>query len=1114
MKKFFKIIILIAFLVNSVLPGYAQGALGPGAGVLPEPGTMVSVSSSFSPPLLTGIKIDVKQPFNFNFILDAGDTDQAAPLMKDAAGKLIRYFMAALAIPENDLWVNLSPYEKDRIVPDAFGVTEMGRDLLAQDYLLKQITASLLYPEGETGKAFWAEIYKKAQAQFGTTDIPTDTFNKVWIVPAKAVVYEEGNKALVVEARLKVMLESDYTVMEHHVVDGVAPSGSPVQDMAKEVIRQIVIPVLEKEVNEGRNFVQLRQVYHSLILAKWYKENLKQSILSRAYADQRKVRGIEIDDKTAKDEIYARYLEAFRKGAFNYVRDEVDPVSQEAIARKYFSGGVNFLGLKIDRAQTTDFLEQGNGRQFDVQTRFEGAIGEDLPVEKMDDWHFWREANRRSTHGTLYLNGDGTRVLKFLNKVNGVKDEHVREFFRIIQGLPEKLREYGYTGPVQVLVPELVRTDDGRLALRRDLKKGTAVQDLMDYRIADEGTGPRYHASPKIPSNEELIRIIGDFLNAVDAVTGGKADRRSYNNLSNFLVREGQGQGYEIFNIDPVSVIAVLKDMVVERRSLAASLKKLFIRKKVQELPEQKDPLGLPVVDMKDWKIWFWPNLRAGQSRIYISRDRKQILKVFNVKNMREEHVREMHDIISSLPQKLKEKGYQGPVEVVVPKLVRVHNDGLGLLTERKKGFMFEKTTGRRLSVHDQKQLQAIAEDFFEVVDDIEGEGMADRRGIETVSMRRDEIHYWNFIWDKDAQGQERIYNIDPIDMVVLMERAAQRMVSGVMDDVRSPAIDELKKVFLEVLEKQEIFSAVDEQAFKAYQGRDMRGHAGALFLMMWDVVRRSCKVVLHKLGDDKRLLAVFGKDISGTPFTRKVIFTVPDEGLSDPEGMERDDVERLIDASFDAAALSEPLDQPTREWLNERLQIEDGKFFIIWGQVEGTKLFTVWEDARYEIVDDKFDAQGRLDKTAIEPGQVMLSDVLVTSPMGMAWTKDDGFHALQFFVQGEGGHASGLLALKWWLRNAREKDNGKARAQLMPFFKARNDPQFTRDNADAGMLTPTGGIDLNANNMNVETTGSGVGFEIPADIQDAAPGGLEDLRPVIMSIIPVRGVSAFLERP
>jgi hypothetical protein len=48
-----------------------------------------------------------------------------------------------------------SAYEKGRIIQDNFGKTEMGRDLLSQDYLLKQITSSLMYPESRLGKSFW-----------------------------------------------------------------------------------------------------------------------------------------------------------------------------------------------------------------------------------------------------------------------------------------------------------------------------------------------------------------------------------------------------------------------------------------------------------------------------------------------------------------------------------------------------------------------------------------------------------------------------------------------------------------------------------------------------------------------------------------------------------------------------------------------------------------------------------------------------------------------------------------------------------------------------------------------------------------------------------------------
>jgi len=41
----------------------------------------------------------------------------------------------------------------------------------------------LMSPEGEIGKKFWDKIYAQAYEKYGVTDIPVETFNKVWIVP-------------------------------------------------------------------------------------------------------------------------------------------------------------------------------------------------------------------------------------------------------------------------------------------------------------------------------------------------------------------------------------------------------------------------------------------------------------------------------------------------------------------------------------------------------------------------------------------------------------------------------------------------------------------------------------------------------------------------------------------------------------------------------------------------------------------------------------------------------------------------------------------------------------------------------------------------------------------
>ena len=132
--------------------------------------------------------------------------------------------------------------------------------------------------------------------------------------------------------------------------------------LGTQIVREIVIPELTKEVNENKNFAQLRQVYNSLILATWYKKKIKDSILEQVYADKNKVAGINIDDPQEKQRIYQRYLQAFKKGAFNYIKDDIDSTTQQIVPRKYFSGGESFTAWELDSAMsvTTDSAELGD----------------------------------------------------------------------------------------------------------------------------------------------------------------------------------------------------------------------------------------------------------------------------------------------------------------------------------------------------------------------------------------------------------------------------------------------------------------------------------------------------------------------------------------------------------------------------------------------------------------------------------------------------------------------------------------------------------------------------------------------------------------------------------
>ncbi len=519
--------VLFAFLITSLGPipsAHAQEL------ALPKPGVMVHLSPAVNPPILKGLKVHTDNPFRFDFILDKGDSEQGSTNagLKEESSRLIKYFLASLTIPEKDLWVNLSPYEKDRIIPNSFGLTEMGRDLLAQDYILKQITASLIYPEDEIGKKFWKRIYEEAQVRYGTTNIPVNTFNKVWIVPQKAVVYEnaKAGTAYVVESRLKVMLEEDYLAMGKNIV-GTTPRGRPLpgqvqgpaptetNKIGSQIIHEIVIPELTKEINEGSNFVQLRQVYSSLILATWYKKKIKDSILARIYADKNKIAGVgysssvmasersergNLSKKIASsplaprndtEEIYQRYLQAFKRGAYNYIKVEIDPVTQQSISRKYFSGG---MLIKPD-IETTQILPSMSPVQSSVVVSADLAMSSDLTSELAGKEPGGEDRGRKSL--------EALRAIKY-EDINVNQGTGLKELVREALGVSSKRKASGvkvsaeeYVGKMQRgeriidQVPQAVDTIMGRIDLGKlnDINaydKKTIVADLLrDLWIAD-----------------------------------------------------------------------------------------------------------------------------------------------------------------------------------------------------------------------------------------------------------------------------------------------------------------------------------------------------------------------------------------------------------------------------------------------------------------------------------------------------------------------------------------------------------------------------------------------------------------------------------------------------
>jgi hexokinase len=405
-RKFLIFFILTAFLFQPVVP--VSSAMGQELS-LPSPGAMVLLSDVTVPVMLKGIRVHPQDPLLMDFILDTGHSGIKVDSVRFRAEseKAVKYFLTSLAIPGKDLWVNLSPYEKDRMMPQDLSQTLMGRNMLAQDYVLKQLTASLTWPESALGRKFWDRVYALARERFGDAgaDISPDTFNKVWITPDRARVLETDDAAYVVDAHLKVMIERDYLAQSASMSKGPLPTRGhdalnhllPAQELASQVLKDIIVPEIEKEVNEGAHFAPLRQMFYAMVLAAWYKTSLKEALLNQVYANRAKTNGVGFADPAEIEKIYANYLESAGKGVFNYIREVPGSEGGELVPRKYLSGGEDFAMLARQIERTRDPAEgaglfQGATARVEVRFRdYEGPGTDPAMVVNPDDLTFRKQ---------------------------------------------------------------------------------------------------------------------------------------------------------------------------------------------------------------------------------------------------------------------------------------------------------------------------------------------------------------------------------------------------------------------------------------------------------------------------------------------------------------------------------------------------------------------------------------------------------------------------------------------------------------------------------------------------------------------------------------------------
>ncbi len=160
------------------------------------------------------------------------------------------------------------------------------------------------------------------------------------------------------------MLEEDYAAYQKTLgaqdygLDSRKDSG--MTEQTKQIIRDVIIPIIEQEVNEGENFANLRQIYNAMLLSVWFKKRLKDHILGQAYADKEQINSIALNQHGEIEGIWNQYVEAFKVGVYNTIKEDYDPQTQTVVPRKYFSGGAEALTDlgSLDTSKAKDLAQE------------------------------------------------------------------------------------------------------------------------------------------------------------------------------------------------------------------------------------------------------------------------------------------------------------------------------------------------------------------------------------------------------------------------------------------------------------------------------------------------------------------------------------------------------------------------------------------------------------------------------------------------------------------------------------------------------------------------------------------------------------------------------------
>ncbi|MDI6606222.1 MAG: hypothetical protein QME65_03660 [Candidatus Omnitrophota bacterium] len=334
---------------------------------------------------------------NFRMLVDKGDqfsqsviaSHEGAKQSQDQANlqaetkTLLNYFLVGVSLPDDTFWVNLRPDSENQIIDPWLEETDVGKIMLESDLQLKKDTARMTSPETPEGREYWRRLYKKAEELYSYNTATIPTLTRPWIVPGEIIVRETNDSAYVYKATLKVMLEQDY-LKGSAAYNFKDERSKALNEYSSQLIRELIIPKLSKEVNSSKRYAALRQVYYSLILSRWFK--LRFSGKTGTYAsliNTSNLANLISQQSWSKTTYFKQYQKSFAGGEYN-VKEPVYTSTGQVI-RSYFSGGLDLVkGMDVQSNSQVGVFNGSNSvlPQIPNTVSFEGNLKGELVIPR------------------------------------------------------------------------------------------------------------------------------------------------------------------------------------------------------------------------------------------------------------------------------------------------------------------------------------------------------------------------------------------------------------------------------------------------------------------------------------------------------------------------------------------------------------------------------------------------------------------------------------------------------------------------------------------------------------------------------------------------------------